>query len=292
MLGPNFAVRNFAMPNNISPFSGPYFVFLSLSRTTDKIYYVTFSRPGIQANIEDPFLGYSYYWDARCKNLLPSMPGLERDIEFRRAEKPTSDEAFLQAILDSQFYFRDLWTTVAYRSFFTVWTKDTGSNFMRARQSFSDYERANRIPVPQRFGRFNHHIELERIRWPIRSFFKPDGRMPDGISDALQKTILHDQIHSAMPDRLRSQILQIDVRCCPYFLHLLSPADQREYDLVSQLNRELWLKAGCRQLIVGEDYQDNDYDDAFHLSASGGLKLARSVADQLQAAENARKNPH
>ncbi len=285
-LGPSFAVCNFAMNGNYSPLGGPYLAFLSLSRFYQKIYYVTFSRPGCQDDIDGSFCGYSYYWDARYKGLLPSMEIQEKNIDLRNvgltsADRAKLDETLIGAYLDSYFYFRDLWTTIAYNSICTIWTKETSANFLLPRRLYRDVDPPINLAAPERFAHLDQPSAVEHIRFLFPSLFGKAENMPDKIPDSPFKVILETQILSSIPKNLRGRIFQVDVKCCPYFLNKLSSRERREYDLIADFNRTIWLKAGCHQIEVGSNYRDDDYIDAFHLSPAGGVKLAKTVADCL-----------
>ena len=193
-LGTSFAVRNFAMNGNFSPIGGAYLAFLSLSRFYRKIYYVTFSRPGCQDDLDGSFYGYSYYWDARYKRLLPAMKIEEQNIEFRHvgltAQGRTQlDETLFDACLDSYFYFRDLWTTVAYNSISTIWTQPTAANFLLPRRFYKDFDSPIKFSAPERFASLDQPAELEHITFLFPSIFGEAVNVSDKIPDSAFKAI-------------------------------------------------------------------------------------------------------
>src|SRR5581483_9119441 len=86
---------------------------------------------------------------------LDKNPGRERFEQdrlnnSRDKDKSAREETQLRSRLDSILYFSDLWTTVGYQKFFTVWNSNTRDGFTKPRRKFPDPD-MDPPPVESRF---------------------------------------------------------------------------------------------------------------------------------------------
>src|SRR5262249_31690949 len=97
--------------------------------------------------------------DRRLAELIPEADGLEREFGRKEADKrclasEVQQELRQKMCLDSALYFSDLWNTLAYTCFHTVWTAHTGGTFTRARKHFRDSD-PGAAPLAVRYAHDN-----------------------------------------------------------------------------------------------------------------------------------------
>lgn len=286
-LGPEYKVLNFAQ-SLMPPLSGPYIAFLSLTQKYDSVFYVADSEYCAVNEVDDPYQGYPYWWDAYYKNLLPPLPSIQQRLDSRlypTVAKGALEEYKLGSYLDSLFYFRDLWTTIGYKSFFTVWTQGTSANFLTPRRDLPDIDPPV-LPVKTRFYNFNPAIDhpriVSRFNWIYEQVKPNQWRVSEN-----HLNILEQSMAAQVPAHLRSRVLLVSVRDNPYYVRrILSQVEQEQLTKAARLSYRLWRKLGCRALEAGGDYVDEDFIDDCHLSSSGGAKLMESVAAQVSEMAN------
>ncbi|MBI2812349.1 MAG: hypothetical protein HYX67_16180 [Candidatus Melainabacteria bacterium] len=202
----------------------------------------------------------------------------ERHSDDTDSALEATNEFKIASFLDSIFYFRDLWTTIGYKSFFTVWTAKTSATFLKPRIDYADVDEPPG-PVETRFKTLDLVVEHAQAT----KFF--DGVLkPDKTTNKLELFQPHlawfqETAKSTVPEAVRSQFLIVHVRENPVILKkCLSEDELQGLDKVSETAVSLWRKAGCRALFVGKDFEPEDYLDGCHLSGSGGAKLAEAVS--------------
>jgi len=287
-LGPDYKVLNFAQ-SLMPPLSGPYLAFLSLTQKYNFVFYVAVAEYCSVNDVEEPYQGYPYWWDAYYKKLLPPVPSIENWISERALltrDKQASDECKLGAYLDSLFYFRDLWTTVGYKYFFTVWTPGTAANFWEPRQLVPDYDPPV-LPIAARFYNFNPEIDKPRLKARFNWIYQETAPEQWQLSED-NLFMLKNAMSAQIPTEVRPKMLIIGVRDCPYYVRQdLTQKEQQQLIRTAKQSTKLWRDFGCRAIEAGGDYVDEDFIDDCHLSATGGVKLAKSVAEELSKMEDA-----
>lgn len=68
----------------------------------------------------------------------------------------------------------------------------------------------------------------------------------------------------------------------PHHLLQLSPPEQRLHWAMAQLSVQHLEKVGLHSVVIGENYEAQDYADLVHLSESGGAKLAADVVPAIR----------
>lgn len=284
-LGPTYKVLNLAQPG-MPALTGPYVAFLSLAPKHRNLYYVAVTQPLYTNGPETPWAGYSYWWDAYYKELLPYFPHLSEAIDERikietSSQRAEREECQLEEFLDSIFYFQDLWSTIAYKSFFTVWTEFTAPTFLAPRKEYPD-EDPPPIPIETRFNAFNRDEELHEITRNFKFIFEFNQTTNNWQFSKRTLDWFKQSIANSVPDQLRSQVLMIDVRRNPLIMSRTVTEDElSRSDKVSEKSKIIWEAAGVSAIYAGKDFQVNDYLDGCHLSPSGGAKLSAAVASKL-----------
>jgi hypothetical protein len=279
-LGSNYSVLNMGQ-SGMPAFCGPFIAFLSLAQANENVIYVGFAEPLWFAFLETPFNGYPYWWDAYYKGLIPDYPYLTGMLNYRldntsEAEKLQQRDAMLQAYLDSIFYFEDLWTTIGYKSFFTVWTPYAGNTFFKPRKDYPDVDLPP-IPLEHRFERVDADSERQRMIFRQRDMFENGKPIPYKIKGFKLSAL------ATVPESLRARVLLVEVRNNPVIMNrLLSNDEIALADNASELNQKIWAETGCRSVFIGKGYIAEDYLDDRHLSGLGAEKLASTIAEQIK----------
>lgn len=285
-LGPSYKVLNLAQ-SGMPSFTGPYIAFLSLALRHQDLYYVAVAQPLYANGVETPFVGYSYWWDAHYKGLLPYYRRLDEYISERIkvetvAEKEILEECQIEERLDSIFYFKDLWSTLAYKSFFTVWTKPTANTFMAPRKIYPDEEPSPLEPVAHRFDDLNLEFERRDALRDFDTYFETNTETKKRQFSKQMLDWYKYSIDATVPEQLRSQVLLIDVRKNPLVLsRILNEEEFGLHEQVSELSVKLWEGIGVSALYVGKDFKPDDYLDGCHLTGPGGAKLSAAVASKI-----------
>jgi hypothetical protein len=284
-LGSAYQVVNLAQAG-MPAFTGPYLAFLNLAPKNQNLYYVGFTQPLYVNAVEYPFQGYPYWWDAYFKGLIPFYPRLSETVADRLQHEPPAikeetEEAKIGSYLDSLFYFQDLWTTVAYKMFFTVWTKHTAQSFMMPRKEYPDQDDPP-LPVELRMGATDFQTEKTEITRLFPYIFTHN-TAGDKLEISRQYIIyLKRMISDTVPEQLRSQMLIVQVRTNPEVSKKVLRANEQNglYE-ASQLSETIFKEVGIEATFEGKGYRLEDYLDGRHLSASGGEKLSAALAKKI-----------
>jgi hypothetical protein len=177
--------------------------------------------------------------------------------------------------LDSVLYFNDLWNTLAYSHFHTVWTGSTARSFTRPRRRYLDPD-----PGPAPLAtRYRDHLEERMIEVGhlVALANHPEYTWPD----------LARAARASFPQPLRKQTLLLALWYSPYYLRRLPAQEQAIHEWVSRETIKHLEQLGFPALAVGQGFGPGDYADIMHLTESGGAKLAAAVAPRIR--ELARK---
>ncbi len=124
-------------------FDGGYLVAESLANEYKKLIVVTNCLPAICRNGTFGQHDY-YYFDGLYKGLLKHCPTREEEMQKRmksiEGDRTKWEELSLRKQIDSVCYFDDLWTTLAYRKFFTVWNFLALAHTANPRRTYPDNE--------------------------------------------------------------------------------------------------------------------------------------------------------
>jgi hypothetical protein len=243
-----------------------------LFREHPKLIFITNNSPGNFITDPDGAEFKYFFWDAYYKGLL--LPNLTRAEQLRELEKQAGTaadrrrELQREMALDSLLYFNDLWTTVAYKNFSTLWTPLTRNSFTRARHRYADNDY-----VLQLGGGRNLHDRAAYIHNLVQLFAEHP------------KETWAKFDHSAMTcftEPIRKRTLIVVWWQSPDYLALASVEDRAGYALLSRQTAQHLEKSSFRALEVGQDFLTSDYGDSIHLMPWGGAKLAAALAPEVR----------
>ncbi len=282
-LGDDYRVINLAMRGaSCAEFGGT--VAEVLGREGRKVIFVTIANYG-SPGAPDGSLYQYFYWDAYYKGLLPIWQPREELIRrtdlYRDREKVA--EMRRQMRLNSFCRFSDLWNAVAYQHLSTVWTAAVAEHPTRPRKRWADSDPGLAMPFAVRYAPASTPLILTRIRsWLERC----RGLLPykgDGPEIDLDHSEMALQLRGCFPEDCRPRTLLLIPHENPYYLAMLSPAEQalsRQYALEQVRTAEA---VGLSALAVGRDFTVDDcYDGGGHYTEQGGIKLAGEVAPKVR----------
>lgn len=278
MLGDGYAVFNFAMPSS-DPFEGAYWAAEALLKKHRKVIYATIAHPATTGFPEgSDVYGYAY-WDAHEKHLLVHDKVRDTVVSARVAgHNPLKQQKLfdlqLRAVLDSIFYFEDLWTAIGYSNFFTVWTEPTAASPLKARKGYPG-ETYQLVPIEQRFkAEF-----CKAVKRDYRLCFESKTTQPNPEFWAL----MTKKAEMLTPSVFKRNCIVAVSAPMPRYMGFLSQMDRTRETVAADASRKAWSAAGYHEMGFGNKMTDDDYADMVHLSASGGKKLAALVADKVRS---------
>jgi hypothetical protein len=271
-----------------SPTEAGTLVAESLIRRGIPVLVVCNVATGVPGRSVGGIYGY-YYWEARAQSALLPYPPRDADTELWESKRPEhyrrkEGEFRRAAALNRHLYFQELWHHVGLNLFFTVWNFLTQEQFWRPRNEWPDPEVAPK-PVALRFGG-NLEQEMKIVADASLKFGVPDGQGGWRIAPEFQKTFV-DTVHARIPTTVRPRLLMVLCQNAPYYRRRLTLDEQARDQAIWEGYAALWREQGVASFVNGADFEDADYNDRTHLTASGGRKLAAHVAVELQRMQSA-----
>ncbi len=232
--------------------------------------------------------GY-YYWEARAQSALLPHPSRDAEIrlwEGKQPEKKQREQGELRraAALNNHLYFQELWHHVGLNLFFTVWNFLPQEKFWRPRNDWPDPE-VDPKPVALRYdGHFAK--EMQNVRNASSTFGRQDEQGRWEIDPEFRATFA-DAVRARIPPAMRPHMLMVLCQNAPYYRKRLTPDEQARDEAVWRGFAALWREQGIASFVNGADFEDADYNDRTHLTASGGRKLAAQVAKEIERMQSA-----
>lgn len=286
LLGPGYCVINFALRGALCTDGGAYVAESLRNEFPRQIYVANTSPFAVPAayGIEP----YRYlFWEMRARGLLEDFaPRKEVVDQFVAANFPIGErfELFGRFGLDRVLRYHDLWNWVGYQHFFTIQNPHTPSQPQAtwARRKFKDEEGDfELVPLHERFKPEYRDAEMKIVRGFSETHVEPASSGGWRVREKSQREFAV-AARSAMPDDLKRRTLIMLSRNSPFYLQLLSQEERVREDFVYREAIAAWRSFGYRATDYGADYALADFGDRTHLSATGGRKLARTVASEVQ----------
>ena len=171
-------------------------------------------------------------------------------------------------LLDSWFYFSDLWTAVHYNWFGTFYLRLTGDRWAQPRRLFADQE----PPTPPGLERYAKY-EIEHEVKFSRDFGRPcEGSGLETMEQAFRAGF--------SPQVSKSMVAILDYNS-PYYLRRLTPRELQGLKTSTRVTMDSLEKLGATAIEVGEDWDELDFHDRVHVAEPGGQKMAAAVADAV-----------
>lgn len=283
LLGDKFKVLNFATAGaGMTSFGGV--IFRILQEKYPKIIFVSTTAHPFQEQMIDGGDLYGYlFWDAYYKGYLKPDPA-EKEIinKIRKMQLSTAKgiEKQLFSLLNSVFYYRNLWNWVGYNHFFTVWTDVFAKTPFKPRrdvvESSTDYQLHKKAREKESY----FQIELTQMSNIISQSVDWSSTNPElkqiYLSEASR---IYDTNFSS---RYRSKILCVIMGYNPRHIAALPEKQQQAYDLLLNQSVSVLKDLNFNAISIGKNLTPDDYLDGGHLIAEGGNKLAIEVSEEIQ----------
>ncbi len=282
LLGPRFVVVNLSFRGAYAS-EGAALTAESLLRRGVPVIYVTNAGPGPMARPYESTYAY-LFWDGLAQHELLDNPARTRELQLRQRVLPAVITDGMKAkqlggTLNAWLRFDDLWHHIGYRHFFTVWSYVAHENFLRPKDRWPDFE-PTAPPVADRFQAL-FDTEMAITRGFGQTMMEPDGSGGwKPVSSILQQAGL--DIDEIFAPQLKSRMLVVLVRNCPYYIDRLPPTEQKRDRATYTAYQTLWREHGINCVVAGSNFAADDYFDRVHLVGSGGLKLAEIVAASVR----------
>jgi hypothetical protein len=246
-----------------------------LSKEGYKVIYVA-NTPAAAVGQPDGSDPYSYmFWNAYYRDLLFPWPARDRYFAEDKLNFSRRTELKIRGRFDRVANSEDLWNTLCYSKFSTMWDPITFNEFWKPRKFFKDEEGPPK-PVPERFA-WDADRAVKALK-ELMKIIRPDrsGAAPQLWND------LDRQIQAGFPPELRARSLVVVVSTCPYYVRQLDDEEQKQYRAALDLTVDKFRAGGVNSLEVGSHYDDVDFKDMVHMVPSGGRRLAHDITPAIQ----------
>jgi len=177
------------------------------------------------------------------------------------------EEVNLAQRLNSQLFFNDLWSFIAYRYFFTVWTSMTHHSWMSPRSSpafpDADYKWTPRLKEQYEIEK-DGLVHLNKLGEFAYSFKSGDA--------SAAKSILN--LEEMLPQYLIPRTIIVLSSENPYFINRMDQKSRDRFNFSYNFIEESWKKAGYKTLRIGKEIPYEEWNDQFHFAAPAGNRLA------------------
>lgn len=282
-LGDSYVVVNLAF-RAAYPTQGAALVAESLLSRGYPVIYVANTNPAASTGRAPGGASGYFYWQALHQGRLSAFPARDESIRqwlvsLPPAERQQQAEESRGAWLEAWFRQQSLWHHIGYRHVFTVW------NFILARDFWVPHDRLpdtepHAQPLADRFQ--NYFTEEMAI---TRGFFQTLVVPGPGGSwqlEAGNRQRLIADIETSIVPSLRPHTLILLNKNAPYYLDRLKPEERAQDNSVYAACAQVFRDHGIACAVAGENFESLDYIDRAHLSADGGRKLARLVAQKIK----------
>lgn len=226
--------------------------------------------------------------DAYYKGLL--LPWEPRDRALSSFLWTTNYRQFhemdlqLGAKLDHWLHFHNFWNWISYNDHFTFATDRLphAPEAFWPRSRFEDQENDfDTMPFESRFTPQVVAADLNIARQFTASFYhQNEDKSWSRNKDALK--VFLRTAREAFPDPVKPRTLLLIGRNDPYYTRQLEPDIRDRDDLAIREAISALESLGYSALEYGHDFDVPDYGDRVHLTSSGGIKLAATVAPKIQ----------
>lgn len=288
-LGDGFAVVNLAM-RGASTTDGAAVVAEALRTEYPRQIYVANTSPFIEPGALGSETYRYLFWEAWYRGLLERTPARQAAVARHWGEVSgwaAWFETAGMAQVDRISAHRNLWNRVGMERIFTVPSFYTPRlpGLIAPRDRLQDTEpdfEQMAFDSPHRFSPDKLAREMEIVRAFSAQPCETDVTGAWRVRvDA--ENILRRGADEARPDSLKSRTLIVLSRNSPHYLQRLSAAERERDNLVYRSSIRIWQEAGYAATEYGADFSPEDYGDRTHLTASGGRRLALSLAPEIKA---------
>jgi lysophospholipase L1-like esterase len=283
-LGDDFVVLNLALRGN-DPFEFGGLVAERLAYEGVPVVFVTVALDGnIDLCSEREWEGryYQYFfWDAWGKGLLPPLE--KRD---QWANKNTSKNRLIamnwhenrhRGFVDSVTYASDLWNTVAYRYFCSVWSPIKCDSFWLPHKSLQDSTPSEDLLPETCPG----EEEIRNAHKIMQDWIHT--RTAEALLRGENDKLMAEMYRQYLPDALKNRTLFVFRMEGTFFRNRLPTAERDQYEALCRRLPQAIDGDDLHVQLVGESYTEKDYLDRSHFSERGGRKLADDLTPTIRS---------
>lgn len=283
-LGPRYRVVNLSLPSG-SPEEHGAVAAEALLKEGYKVIFLSDLGNGFGS---PDGLFYPYvYWDAYYKGLLlpneQALPVIETAAKTRTSAPPL-EELKSRAMLDSAFYFADFWNAFSYNVLFTTWNylvAPPNGWFYMPRTDFKDPQ--PQFPDDQRYSNPSRDQAMSIVRAYVTLECPTDSPGPTShaAADAYWSN-WNTTASVAFPQDFRRNMLVVRVFQARLYRDALTPAEVSCYGQEFAETTSRLSALGYNATEIGADWTPEDYIDVTHPAAAGGVKMAATLAPEIQ----------
>jgi hypothetical protein len=267
MLGPDYSVINLALRAGSPDQFGSY-AAEAMIKEGRKVIYVADIMLFYELTGIGSLPAYRYfYYDASSRSLLLKSRSREAVVRAQEESPDTKlelQELYLRALLNRFAFFDDLWNYVGYwQVFLGAWSPLALPSPTEARVRKRDREQS--VPAGGYYRYYDFEEQVTRYRGYARKF-------EQGRVSAVEKSL------KTLPRPLRIRSIWVTVYNSPYYTTHLTDEEQLIYAGNFAAMDAALRRTGYASLVLGPDWNADDFADGLHLSEQGGRKLAAAVA--------------
>jgi hypothetical protein len=284
LLGPEYRVLNLAFRAGGTSEGGAIIAETLLKKR--RIVFVADMTPAGSALEPDGARHRYFFWDAWYKGMVDKRVPRRAAWLAKLADERSDDLPFKElrtgAWLGSLLFFNDFWNTAAYTHGGTVWNPVMQGDSFRPRRLLPDNE-TGPLPMEARLAAMDYY--LPPVKFAERVFNEVFRQLPDGRweADPGWLSLYRERMENGLPNEaLRQRTLVLVHRGNPYCLDRLSAQEQAAWDARVTATQQVTGDLGMRSIVIGTEFTAEDYADHFHLTGSGGAKMAALAAPVIR----------
>lgn len=283
-LGDDYRVVNLAMPSG-SPQEHGGVAAQALLKDGYKVVFI--SDLGAIFGPPDGLFYPYVYWDAFYKGfLLENIEGQQRiqQVSPSRTLGGPLEELRFQGALGRWLYFTDLWNAFSYKVLFTAWNwlvHPPTAEFYTPRGTLADPQPS--YPAEARHSQPAFETALDIVKGYLVTACPKAPTGPGGADGAAAYwASFRTEAEAAFPEPFRRHTLIVRLFQSRFYRDALNPQENACYaQSFNQASAEL-RSLGYEAADVGADWSVDDYIDITHVSAAGGERMARELAQEVR----------
>jgi len=271
LLGDEFRVINLGLPSAF-PFEFAGTTAEILAKNHPRLIYVTYTSACSTTGQFDQTYRY-FVWYARERGLLGRDPGRAvwmREVHQTHQKTDSWREFRRRTAVDRWCYCSDLWTTLSYHQFSTVWSYLLGTRFTAARKNFPDPDPGSSATQPS---------SAEQDQFEM-NYLREVSQREDTEQSAAN-------LVKFCPAVLKDRTVFLVVREHPALIRRLDDECRSKYEGYQGKMAAALHRLGFQAVNVTQNYPDHYFLDRCHLTEPGGHRLAEEAAPAIR--EHARR---
>lgn len=194
-----------------------------------------------------------------------------------------AQEQCLHALLERFFFASDLWNSIGYQHFFTVYSPllPDKTPFYTRRSAIPDGESAHQTPSAESVEK-NWRADYLILKglYLDHALTKPDGSL-EATPSVTQFAELAAQKYASHP-AFPAKLLFLVTSRSPLLVNHLDSRDKARFEFALAESVRAYQEAGFDAIPLGLHYPANHYIDTSHFSNAASPRMAREVAQEIE----------